>query len=94
MASQRSWCVFGVLADALTAADDVIERDVHQAPVQVDVADLQAAQLTAAHAGNQPSRGYSPRAVLLARAPAITLGTSSGEVAQDGLAGDGGDLPG
>ena len=40
----------GVLADALTAADDVVEGDVHQAPVEVDVADLQAAQLAAAHA--------------------------------------------
>ena len=30
----------GVLADLLTVADDVIEGDVHQATVQVDVADL------------------------------------------------------
>ena len=47
----------GVLADALTAADDVIEGDMHQAPVEVDVADLQAAQLAAAHAGDH----YQPQ---------------------------------
>jgi hypothetical protein len=42
----------GGLTDALTAADDVVEGDVHQAPVDVDVADLQPAQLAAAHAGD------------------------------------------
>jgi hypothetical protein len=42
----------GVFTHALTAADDVIEGDVHQAPVQVDVTELQAAQLPAAHAGD------------------------------------------
>jgi hypothetical protein len=42
----------GVLADALATADDVVERDVHQAPAEVNVADLQAAQLTVAHAGD------------------------------------------
>jgi len=41
----------GVLADALSAADHVVEGDVHQGPVQVDVVDLQAAQLAAAHTG-------------------------------------------
>ena len=39
-----------VLADAPPAADDVIEGDMHQAPVEVDVADLQAVELVAAHA--------------------------------------------
>jgi hypothetical protein len=42
----------GVLADALPAAHHVVERDVHQTPVQVDVADLQAAHLAAANPGN------------------------------------------
>jgi hypothetical protein len=42
----------GVLADALAAADDVVEGDVRQAAVKVEVADLEAAQLTAAHAGD------------------------------------------
>jgi hypothetical protein len=42
-------CVF---ADALTTAHDVVEGDVHQAAVEVDVTDLQAAQLAAAHAGD------------------------------------------
>src|SRR5579871_4788106 len=42
----------GVLADALAAADHVVESYVHQAPVQVHVADLQAAQLAAARAGD------------------------------------------
>jgi hypothetical protein len=56
----------GVLADALTAADDVIEGDVHQAPVEVDVADLQTAQLPAAHARDhqpqvQPQSGVVRR---------------------------------
>jgi hypothetical protein len=42
----------GVLADTLTTANDVIEGDVDQVTVEVDVADLQAAQLAAAHAGD------------------------------------------
>ena len=33
----------GVLADALAAAHDVVEGDVHRAAVEVDAADLQAA---------------------------------------------------
>lgn len=45
MASQRSLVSLDVLEDALTSADDVIESDVHQAAVEIDVADLQAAQL-------------------------------------------------
>jgi hypothetical protein len=36
----------GVLAHLLAGADEVAERDVHQASVQVDVCPLQAAQLT------------------------------------------------
>jgi hypothetical protein len=35
----------GVLEDALAAADDVVEGDVRRSAVQIDVADLQAAQL-------------------------------------------------
>src|SRR5215831_18753751 len=42
----------GVLTDALTAADNVVEGDVDQALVQVDVTDLQAAELSAACAGD------------------------------------------
>src|ERR1022692_289728 len=55
----------GVLADALTTTHDVVEGDVHRATVhdvvegdvhratvEVDVADLQAAQLAATHAGD------------------------------------------
>jgi len=38
----------GVLTDALAAADNVVEGDVDQALVQIDVTDLQAAQLSAA----------------------------------------------
>jgi hypothetical protein len=41
----------GVLADAAAAADDVVEPHVDQGAVQVDVADLQAAQLAAANTG-------------------------------------------
>jgi len=51
----------GVLADALTAADHVVEGDVDQAPVQVDVADLQAAQLAAAHAGDRHQPQVQPQ---------------------------------
>jgi hypothetical protein len=42
----------GVLAHALPAADQVAERDVHQAPVQVNAAELPGAQLPPAHAGD------------------------------------------
>jgi len=42
----------GVLADALSGADHVVEGDVDQAAVEVDVTDLQAAQLTAADTGD------------------------------------------
>jgi hypothetical protein len=41
-----------VLADVLAAANDVVERDVDQAAIEVNVADLQAAQLAAADAGD------------------------------------------
>jgi len=59
----------GVLTDAPPAADDVTEGDVHQATVQVDVADLQAAQLAAANAGDRrrpqvQSQGGAARASL------------------------------
>ena len=51
----------GVLANALAAANDVVERNVYQGAVQVDVADLQAAQLTAAdtvgRVGLEPTTG-------------------------------------
>ena len=42
----------GVLADALPAAHDIVEGDVHRATGEVEVADLQAAELAAAHAGD------------------------------------------
>src|SRR5262249_6959556 len=42
----------GVLANALAAADDVVEGDVDQATVEVEIVDLQAAQLAAAYAGD------------------------------------------
>jgi hypothetical protein len=42
----------GVLPNALAAANDVVERNVHQGAVEVDVTDLQAAQLAAADTGD------------------------------------------
>jgi len=55
--SARRWVMLGsglppAPPEALTAADDVVEGDVHQATVQVDVADLQAAQFAATHPGD------------------------------------------
>ena len=66
----------GVLADALTAADDVVEGDVNQATAEVDVADLQAAQLTAAHAGDHHQRQVQP----LGGAARAGLGDHHGDV--------------
>src|SRR5260370_1260731 len=71
------WVGFGALADPLAAADHVVGRDVQQAPAQVDVADLQGAQLAAPHTGdryepqvqaegliNRPGRGDHLRDIL------------------------------
>jgi len=40
-------------ADAPATTDNVVEGDMHEALVQVDVPDLQAAQLAAAHPGDR-----------------------------------------
>ena len=49
-----------VLADTLATADDVIEGDRHGATVEVDVTDLQTAQLAAAHAGDHDQPQVQP----------------------------------
>jgi hypothetical protein len=45
----------GVLADALSGANHVVEGDVDQAAVEVEVADLQAAQV--GRVGLEPTTG-------------------------------------
>jgi hypothetical protein len=70
----------GVLANPLTAADDVVEGDVHQAPVQIDVADLQAAQLAAAHAGDH----HQPQVQALGGTVGAGLGDYLGDVVRRG----------
>ena len=60
----------------LTGVDDVIEGDVYQAPVEVDVADLEAAQLTAAHAGKH----YQPQVQSQGGAARASLGDHLGHV--------------
>jgi hypothetical protein len=42
----------GVLADPLPTADDPVEGDMHHAAIEVDVAELQAAQLATAYASD------------------------------------------
>ncbi len=70
----------GGLADALAAADHVVDGDMDQGLVQVGVADLQAAQLAAAYAGDRHQPQIQAQGGT-ARATAITVATSSGEVA-------------
>jgi hypothetical protein len=53
----------GVLADALSSADHVVEGDVDQAAVEVDVADLQAALLTAADTGDHHQPQVQPQSI-------------------------------
>jgi hypothetical protein len=68
MARYRSWCL-GVLPDPLAADHDVIESNMQDAVDQVDIADLQRAQLTPARAGNrdqpQVQRQYRVRLTAL-----------------------------
>jgi hypothetical protein len=70
----------GVVADALTAADDVVEGNVDKATVQVDVADLQAAQLAAAHAGDY----HQPQVQAQGSATLASLGDHFGDVIRRG----------
>jgi len=70
----------GVLADALTAADHIVESNVHQAAVQIDVADLQAAQLATAHAGDH----HQPQVQTQGGAPSPGLGDHLGDVIRRG----------
>ena len=60
--------VLSVLADLLAALDHVVKPDVQDAAVQVDVADLHGAQLTAAHAGDRDEPHVQRKRVLPAGA--------------------------
>ena len=73
----------GVLADLLAALDHVVERDVQDAVVQVDVADLHGAQLAAAYAGDrdEPHVQRDARSARIERACWITFTTTAGGVA-------------
>src|SRR6516162_1257170 len=57
----------GVLTNALAAANDVVERDVHHGPLEVDVADLQIAQLTASHQPAYRVSRIGPRTLQVGR---------------------------
>ena len=65
----------GVLTDTLAAADDVVECNVDQAMVQVDVTDLEAAQLAAADAGDH----HEPQVQAQGGVPLASLGYHLGD---------------
>ena len=62
----------GVLTNAAAAANDVVERNVHQGAVQIDVTDLQAVQLTAADTGDHHQPQVQAQGQRRARGPRLS----------------------